>query len=1281
MDNITNTTFIDASRTNCETTNNNSQWTNVVSSGLKLNAGDKVSVGYSCVNEIGCGSTALETTGKLLKTAVNYSYTEITNFREESVSDTEFNIELGPYGSLTTSCENKIKQITPKDNDFNVVVSYYKNTNGENYVHLPRGYDNGIDPLQETIPYDELGTGLTEGVMGKGPVGWKNRNDARAKAWYQPDDPDNGRPWQIPKYRCYADWHWYEGNRHYFPTSSTALGMSAHNDPVPTRGEQYYDINDWKRKNDNSRYTLYQSAFTAWTTEGVDENVYEELFTDRDPAYQHYRKYKELKEYTVSAGFNDPHNVAYQLTSQITDPKLGPQPVSVHQVNYVAPSLTKTPAVPDYDTQISMVSNGEVYKPFAAANWKTLRKGTAPAGNANQKSHSTGAWSNYYNGQLYNEQTADATLTAAEQLVQKKEKQQDILDYQSSYNIVGMKRPEIYDAGKAVLTQHCKNEQPNLISDGTEIGSSVGEIEQSALGGDKDTCYEYPQLLSKCDGVNDGAVGGFNNKSPWLVTNMKWYDQGGNAQSGTDKTTKLLETLRDLFAAQRLYPETLQFPKRNTATNNVHKTSVIVMDTPALPPTLEYEPSVIKSGIRSPFNKRYLHTNRQTTIARGNDRLGNDDVGTVASTYGSTHPMWFYFDEKLKDTYIDDPRKCDIDYAPAGFDKVNFTSEQLCYGFAMKHSIGNEDYIALNIQGVSTEYIADGAYWLGAAANCVSGIGYDIHHDAYGTDNIVLYSGTLPCNEQTDSCVGVNKQGEEVAAGWQGQGGPTQGPPDNPSGAAQTYRDGRDMPPEGYGISSLIRQVYIGAIDPIIQFLDTNSRFQIGNLHTPEYQQNPAQAGKPVENTIPQSYIPTLADEGTEIYKINKKITMWNNYTPDMLPYRSEDSFKAPHYQFGEAYTTKVQEIAPATTRHFRMPVEIGGQLKHATTGGTGGYQISSQAATAPNKDDATFKGRAYTSNSFKGYADVLDGRGERKIDTAHEYLEMNYNLSKFVVYDSHSGIYLEDFGITDKDDWRNSLFGIMGFAFEDFNPEPEKQLNRQTKLTRVNYNVMKPLTTCAAIPLKDAPTAVKNLWQKTMYNCQLPVPQLANLWFGYFADFWYETAANPPKGKEWAVDDDARERQYYQIGDQNQPQIYPMIQNPQTSGMITAIGLPIKMKSPYYLIKSDIICDSYYLRDKTPLPIVAVVNKENGFGDFYFSQAAQQTFTITQPTTLTEIRTEIYDADMTLARCDPNSAVIYKVEKQVSINLDLAASLLTTGADGEISPKKGVLGNFGKQQ
>ena len=1318
--NITNIHFLDANRATSkeakfpEGGNNPAVWTNEVSSGLKLNAGDKVSVAFSCVNQVGCGDKALETSGKLLKNPVTYNHTTVTNSRVESVADTEFNVELGPYGSTKTICKNTDTIRIPKDNELKMVVSYYKNTNGENYVHLPRRFDSEIDPLQESVAYNELGT---QGAGG--PSGWEARNKARQKAWWQPDDATNGRPFtEVPVYRCWADYHWYTGNRHYNPTSSTRLGFDAHNHPALVRGDKYFDVNVWKKRNDNTRYTLYQAALTFYDhlDPTLDTYDFDQFYGLRDPALQHFRKYKEFKEYSVTPGFNDPHNVAYQLTSQLADAKLGPQPIKSHQVGYAATTPSITSAVPDYDAAISMKTEGEVFKPFAAANWVTMRKGSNPGGSADEQTHSVGAFANYYNGQAWAAQTSDSTTSAPAQALQVLAKKQDIVDYQSTYNIVGMKRPEIYDTGMAWITQFNINQNSNAIATTMNpaplnIGQEVGEITQQGLCGTGsligDEWYHQPQMEligSAAGGYYGGAAGGLTNHSMWLVLNINWYDQGGLTQDGT-KTTLCLEKLRDFFKAQRLYPETLQFPKRD-ATNNQSAGNVLYkMDTPPLSMPLDYYPDAqtgTQWGQTSPFNKRYLHMNKIKNEDRTNNLhdIGDDNCGLAdnAASNLNSQPLWFYYDEAMKDTYVDQSGYSDIavmppigDWGDRAVRAINGTSENLCYGFAMKYqdeSTGVNSKIAINIQGLPVDYLADGSVWAGDARYNITGIGYDLHFSGYGTSNLVLYSGYLPCDPEMNSLVGLNQQGETVGGGvWKGQGGPTQGPPSGPE-----YLTGRDQPPEGYGVSAMIRQVYVGAIDPIIQFLDSNSRFTIGGLHTPEYEQNPADAGKPL-GTDPETYVPTVADEGISIYKINKKITMCNNYTPEMLPYREESSFQAPFYQQGDVTTL---EPGAAGEQTWMSPCNIWGGIAHSTS--TDGYGYIGAGGTWFEADsNYTDPSKSYPplihSTGLDGYGGAVgkttNPRGGRYIDPTHEYLETNYNLDLFTVYDSHSGIFIEDLGIGDRVDWGNSLWGIMGFNYDSFHPTEETRLNRQTKLTRVNFNQMSPLTTCATMATQDCPTAIKNIWQKTMYTLQIPVPLLTNLWFGHMFGLWYancstaQMEATVPPRKDWGAQSlggppNYHRRRVWQIGDQNQPSIYPMINNPAISRIIMADGLPVKMRSPYYLIKSDIIGDSYYLRDKTPLPIVAIVNKENGFGDFYFSQESQQQFTITQPSTLTEIRTEIYDADMSLARCDHNSAVIYKVEKQITTNPDLVAQLIQMGNTGALSPRKNVESNFG---
>tara|TARA_R110000824_G_scaffold280101_5_gene468188 strand:- start:92 stop:4045 length:3954 start_codon:yes stop_codon:yes gene_type:complete len=1305
METNTNIHLIDASRTSSEEglineQNINNKWTNKISDGLKLNAGDKVSVAYSSINEIGCGDSALETTGKFLNTTVEYTYTNVSNNRNPT-SDAGLNLEFGPYGVETVIAKNKILKKKVKDNEFNVVVSYYKNTNGENYVHLPRAFDSGIDPLGEAVDYNELGTS-----NGMGPNGWGNRDDERKKVWFQGDDLLNGRP-DAPLIRSMSDWHWYRGCQSYVPKSNPLnLGLEAYLATDIARGEQYYDINIWKQKNDNSRYTLYQMEKTYYHTSDADlldttvknrnnidvvlpatEVRFDYEYGERDIPLTKFHKYQEIKQYEVDVGFNDPHNVAFKLSSQLSDPLGGVEPYFTHQVGYKASEPASVQPVPDYDAAITQNQKGETFKPFAAANWKTLRRGNPIDQAAGDPSTlTTGAWANFYNSHLYNVQTATSTGSAPEQAAQKLAKQQDVLDYLSSYNMIGVKRPELWDTGRDLLFSDTSL-YPE-VKDGDDVLYKAGEPNLNDANGNT---AHYQAYTSALDGRN----------MDYLKTTFPWKEE-------------TLQALKKYFEAQKLYPELIDFPRRDTDTNQTYNTTLYKMDTPPVQPSLMTNEGTETEGIDDPMYKRFLHINQKDTTDYGSGGLGFDHSGLAVADYNTAYqdqvdkddesvPFFFYYDPANAETYIDSNiiTNPGPDWVVGAFDYHRPTD--LCYGFAKKWYVGDDTttdpYIALSVQGLPQELFPD------AEAVSDRALGHDWHFNAYGTSAICLYSGWLP-NDPLNNCyVGLGSQGQEqdtTPPKFISGGGPTMGGQSGITGHQANYRTSVIGPAEGYGISALLRQIYVGAIDPSITFSSDNSRFQIMGLHTPEWIQNPPDAGKPDATNTATGIIDPLPDAGTEVYKINKKIIEWNNYTPEMCPFRETSSFTAPLYESGD-HNWKVE----GSGYEFTVIVDAQGELE-AQDGGTsyntiGGYILKGQEAEKPNNADTAVEGHWNGPSQTNGYFGSNEGGGVDKLITGNTdvrpisdkatYLETNQNLDNFVVYDGHGGIYLEDFGINNEEDWYDSLFGIMGWSWKQMNPDKissATQLNRQTRLTRVNYSSMKPLTTSADIPLKDVPTNIKNLWQKPIYTCQVPAPLISNLWFGYTFAAWAQTAYifdGAPSGANWGLRAEAKtwgepEPYGYKIGfmngDLSQLQVYPMTVNPAISQSINADGLPIKMKNPYYLVKSNIIADSFYLKDKTPMPIVAVVNKENGFGDFYFSQESQMIFTITNPITISEILTEIYNADMTPARCDRHSGIIYKIEKSIPINPDLVQQLLTLNKDIGLVQKKKVEGNMG---
>ena len=133
-----------------------------------------------------------------------------------------------------------------------------------------------------------------------------------------------------------------------------------------------------------------------------------------------------------------------------------------------------------------------------------------------------------------------------------------------------------------------------------------------------------------------------------------------------------------------------------------------------------------------------------------------------------------------------------------------------------------------------------------------------------------------------------------------------------------------------------------------------------------------------------------------------------------------------------------------------------------------------------------------------------------------------------------------------------------------------------------------------------------------------------------------------------------------------------PAITERQESVRINADSLPVKMSGAYYLIKSDIVQDTKYYglgADNSNgyttgqcLPIVGIVNKENGFGDFYFQTDTKMSFTITKPVVISSITTSIHNPDMSLARVENDTSIIYMVKKTNTGNYNIAGELIQKG-------------------
>ena len=129
---------------------------------------------------------------------------------------------------------------------------------------------------------------------------------------------------------------------------------------------------------------------------------------------------------------------------------------------------------------------------------------------------------------------------------------------------------------------------------------------------------------------------------------------------------------------------------------------------------------------------------------------------------------------------------------------------------------------------------------------------------------------------------------------------------------------------------------------------------------------------------------------------------------------------------------------------------------------------------------------------------------------------------------------------------------------------------------------------------------------------------------------------------------------------------IQPAIVEQTKSFTLGAEALPRKMLRPYYTIRSDLLTDDKYIGGRNGgkrLPIVAVVNKQNGDGDFYFSSESAVIFTVTKAINVSSVTTSIHDANQSYARVDEDCAVIYKVLTQRTIDPNIVQEVLGKNA------------------
>ena len=249
----------------------------------------------------------------------------------------------------------------------------------------------------------------------------------------------------------------------------------------------------------------------------------------------------------------------------------------------------------------------------------------------------------------------------------------------------------------------------------------------------------------------------------------------------------------------------------------------------------------------------------------------------------------------------------------------------------------------------------------------------------------------------------------------------------------------------------------------------------------------------------------------------------------------------------------------------------------------------------------------------------------------------MNPNYSPWVFYDSRCGCAI-NFGKTTEIDeniynisqrqiWNDSLLGILGFSYDQFNPKTISSKNNELSIVSDrNINSLYNPTTNADLLNTNVNSFVINPFGAVQEGTQLP--------FGLGVEV----------------------KDALTFKDEGFPDItilyMPAITLPASSVKIEGVDLPRVSLHPYMTIRSDIMRPQKYiggLNSGLSLPVCAVVDRANAEKD-YVQLIGSEIYTITEPMKFSSITTIITDPDGTLSLLDEGSSVIYKISKSDSL-------------------------------
>ena len=1293
MSNYTDTILLEANRKSSVeflggNFNSPEVWNNDLGSGIKLDIGDQISVESGYISEIGNEESTIEVTGK--KAINNKGETQryttqnvsLVKIQDEENNQNDYDAVTNPDASENLSSKEgnyswTFTQDPPvvndiQDDEINMTHSYYKSSQGDNYITLPRRCSS--DDIQ----------------------GWYQSG----YPWAEYNSSANGSVAKENPYRIGTD---YSDTRYF--GNDEGWGYNLKNGATTTRTEL---------ANDGSKYTLFvRKQIKNYVPAGQKTSF--SLDGQRDPALMDYIWYKRTVKYKVTKGFNSPANVATQFTNEmsnvtkITQVSYGEEDdgldqnidgqTSQNNINLEAQSNTYEPLPVatawfirsaaemyfknDYSNSVrfenlicSQPEGSRNFEYFARTNQFKIGTGfggppVSPDAHSGTDIFETRRLVPGYKFDRLITTTGDAAVQAialistpgvngafvtsvrdttssvapapGDQSYWAASREittntgvgnvgNDFFSfkftnehlpswYESSFSTIGYKRPELQETGRDLMID------PDI---------KTGVARQTIDGSFTTIAMTYP-----LSGVQA------NGSSSTIFTKIPWNDSN-------------LLKLRTFFDRQKLYPECFDYSamsasqkelittidpataKDNYGANvNLNKMRWIHMNDKHQGESISLQKTF--TSWTSTYDGGYLTLNNTTGLKAG-QRIwfSDDDVDDtrsfvpetfilnisatkvyVSSDYKGTllsgiDSIYFaspglgsdnYYDTtaaghvvNVKDTHAS--AALFIDFNP---DRINIAEgygneisvwESLSYGFAKKIFFDDKEYIGFSVRNQQFGEIPE-LWFDGGSISSERSIGFDKHFNAFGTAAILLSNGFAGLWGGEYSADSVDGDPYATAGDLPATSAPHYvGKPQLlpvPKTAGKVFKTFQNQP-------NADGYYIFGGIDPV--------------------------NGGPItdDDCLDFRFGPQLPCSPQWAILYNE---LYCGANQPSLQFDSESS----RFSFVQLHTSELVGTNSESSASATVIADAGAPV----------YKLNKRLS------------RLNYSSNFIPYNNVF------KVTTAAQASgvspEKDANITPYSIMDAQGGMFIEDYGC-DEANWEQSLWALMGFTYDQFHQGG----TRLTRMTDTGITTSTP-TTNALIKTEDLSNFV------TTGISSIPVKN--TLQIGYPSWIFENGSDVLPSFKAGSAGPPVVQNDPQGLGDiafntgSHLPfpgyLSYPPISQSAVSTSIIAENLPRKMLSPIFLIKTDLLNPMYIggREGTVALPVIGVVDKSSGYGDYFFGAKNSTIFTNTIPRTVQNITTSIVNADGRAARVDDASCIIYKIQKPMKSNSMVLENLI----------------------